>query len=122
MGKFAILFLLAGLAVGLWLGFNPTTHSQLARDWKQVTVSNTRSRTTSSPSLSLRQLDTKVSIWLKSAQRSQTQTQTTSRTSPSTSTSTSTIGKQITAALQAFWQALQRLWLSFVAKLHAAKL
>ena len=120
MGKFAILFLLAGLVVGLWLGFNPTTHNQLVRAWNQARVNETRPRASSSPGLSLRQLDTKVSVWLKSAQRPQAQTQTTSRTSTSTSTSTSSIGRQISAALQAFWSALQRLWLNFVARIRSA--
>src|SRR5512143_3505758 len=34
-----VLLLLVGLAVGLWLGFNPKAHQETVRDWNQATAS-----------------------------------------------------------------------------------
>lgn len=36
MPKFApILLVVVGLAVGLWLGFNPQAHQQIVQSWNQ---------------------------------------------------------------------------------------
>ena len=64
MSKFAVLFLLVGLAIGLWLGFNPQTHRQLTRFWNRTTTSQSSERPKAS--VDARQWDQTVNRWLRS--------------------------------------------------------
>lgn len=107
MGKTAVILLFVGLAAGLWLGFNPTTHKALVRWWDRETASQARAQPHSV--LSLRQLDAGVSRLFRSAPKP--------RTAPKSETPTLLAWNQIVAAFQAFWHALEKIWLSFVGKL-----
>ena len=111
MGKMAVLLMLAGLAVGLWLGFNPATHKELVRLWNSTSVTGVpRAHGGGSPALiSLRQLDARVSRFFRSAPRVQAEPKSQPETSPAWT--------QISAALQALWRALERIWLSILAKI-----
>lgn len=106
MGRIAVLFVLAGLAVGLWLGFNPSTHRELVRLWDNATVSQAHRRSTTV--FSLRQLDASVARLFRSAPRT--------RETPRTEPSMSTAWNQFVALLQSFWHALERIWASLTAK------
>ncbi len=106
MGRMVVLFLAVGLAVGLWLGFNPTTHRELVRWWDRTTTSHTARN----PSLAtdIRRLDRA----LRSTPRPQPE--------PASQPAAIPSAAQIHAELQTFWNALRQLWLSFLAKLHIA--
>jgi hypothetical protein len=110
MGKYAALLLIVGLAVGLWLGFNPTTHKDLVKFWNSTTTAQERSRPRAL--VNLRQLDTKIGLWLRSA--------TTSRTGAGSRQTSDSASRQISAAWQAFWNALVRIWLDITAKFKAS--
>lgn len=53
----AVVFLVVGLAIGLWFGFNPQAHQQVEKSWSQLTLTaehagvraTTGIRTTQSP-------------------------------------------------------------------------
>ncbi len=109
MGKSAVLLLLAGLALGLWLGFNPTTHRDLVRWWDRTTASQARTRETPTAAISLRTLDRSINRWFRTAARPQSPTP--ERSSPAPT------GNQILATLQTFWHALQQAWARFLLSL-----
>ena len=67
MGKLAALLLIAGLALGLWLGFNPTTHKDLIKFWDRARTSPAQAQR--GTAVDLRQLDSKVSIWFRTSTR-----------------------------------------------------
>lgn len=114
MQKYSILMILAGLAVGLFLGFNPTTHRDLVRWWDSTSASQRQAQATPAPfSLSLRQFDSKVARLFRASSNSQT----TARSRPPTQS----LWSQIVAAVQSLWHALQRIWLSILAKFPAPK-
>ncbi len=104
MGKSAVLLLLIGLAVGLWLGFNPATHRDLVRWWDRTTAAQTRNHTAATPSaaISLRQLDRSISRWFRTATQPQSPPREKSSPAPSSN--------QVVALLQAFWHALEQAW------------
>ncbi len=113
MGKYGLLLILAGLAVGLFLGFNPTTHRDLVRWWDSTNASHQRSAVRTAPGLiSLRQFDNSVARLFRTAPKAEVRPQTQPATLPGWA--------QIQAALQAFWQALQKIWLSIEAKFTTA--
>jgi hypothetical protein len=108
--RYTILFLLVGLAIGLWLGFNPAAHRDVVRWWDRT---NSRETPSAMPSaLNSRQLDRSLSRLLRSTPRSQTATPTERSTVPT--------GTQISTELQAFWNALQRIWLDILARITRA--
>ena len=117
MRRYSLLLILAGLAVGLFLGFNPTTHRDIARWWSSATaqaaVSQRQANRTPAPLISLRQFDNSVARLFRTATRPQTSVRSEPATLPGWS--------QIVAALQAFWHALQQIWLSLVASFGRAK-
>ena len=108
MSKFAVLFLLVGLAIGLWLGFNPQTHRQLTRFWNRTTTSQSSERPKAS--VDARQWDQTVNRWLRSTTKA--------RPAPASQPDSVPTAKQISAELQTFWNALQQLWLNFVARIR----
>jgi hypothetical protein len=112
MGKFTPLLVLAGLAVGLWLGFNPTTHKELMRLWDSgiATQAYSQPRTLAN----LRQLDRRVSLFLRSSP--------TTEASPRSERTAAPTWAKISAAFQGFWRALQEIWLRLTAKIGVGKL
>jgi hypothetical protein len=110
MGKSAVLLLIAGLAVGLWLGFNPTTHKDLVKFWDSTKASQVQAKP--SADVNLRNIDTKVALWFRTA---------TKTTAPKSQPTSPAVSNQISAAWKAFWSALQKLWMNFLASIHQAK-
>ncbi len=109
MGKSAVLLVLIGLAVGLWLGFNPTTHRELVRWWEHTTASQARTRETPTAAINLRQLDRSITRWFRTEARPQSTTPERSNPVPSSN--------EIVATLQAFLRALEQIWVQFLLKL-----
>jgi len=107
MGKSAVLLLLVGLAVGLWLGFNPTTHRELARWWTRT--ANTQASERPSSDVNLHQLDRRLTQWLRTGARPADQ--------PPAQKSPVPTGAQISTTLQAFWHALEQIWVRFLLRL-----
>jgi hypothetical protein len=106
MGKFAFLFLIAGLAIGLWLGFTPASYRAIVRWWQET--SSSRQESAASPSNTLRRWDRGINRFLRSVP--------VRRAEPPKDNSVPT-GPQISAELQAFWQALRDIWLRLLLKL-----
>ncbi len=102
MGRYAVLFLLVGLAVGLWLGFNPTTHRDLVRWWDRTNATQARNRETPTATISLNQLDRSINRWFRTATQPQSAPREKSSPAPSSN--------QIVALLQTFWHALEQAW------------
>jgi hypothetical protein len=110
MGKSALLLILVGLVVGLWLGFNPTTHRELVRWWDRTTAaSQARASGTPSADVSLRQLDRRIARWFR--------TETRPPSTPPASSSPVPTGNEILSTLQAFWHALEQVWVRFLLNL-----
>jgi hypothetical protein len=109
--RFAILFLLVGLAIGLWLGFNPAAHRDVVRWWDRT--SRTEASASVPSAISSRQLNRSLSRLLRSTPRSQP-------AAPQPDHGTVPTGNQISTELQALWNALQRIWLDFIARLTKA--
>ena len=115
MNRYSLFLILAGLAVGLFLGFNPTAHRDLVRWWDSATAkastSQRQANGTPAPLISLRQFDSSVARLFRTSPRPQTS----NRSEPAT------VWSQIVAAWQQLWHALQKIWLSVVAKFAAPK-
>ncbi len=95
-----VLLVLVGLAVGLWLGFNPHAHQQVVQDWD-------RARLAFIHATASLHLSSKVALAPKSTTRVEPIT-----TSPSANAAL----KQITTAFQSLVSSLQRLWLQITAR------
>lgn len=109
MGRTALLALLIGLAIGLSLGFNPTTHRELLRWWDRELAAQANGKPHAAAAI--RQLDSRLARSLQSSPKPLAH--------PGSQTNTVPTSRQIGAELQAFWLALQHIWLSFWAKLGA---
>ncbi len=103
-----LLLLLVGLAVGLYLGFNPTTHRDLVRWWDREV--STRAERNSTAGFSIGQLNSQVNRSLRTSPKPLAQTGTERTTVPTSN--------QIGDELHAFWLALERIWLNFLTELH----
>lgn len=108
MGRTGLLFLLIGLAAGLWLGFNPTTHRDLVRWWNREVASEASGKPVAG--LSARQLNSRLARSLRSSPQPLAQPEAQRNTVPT--------WNQIVAELHAFWLALEQVWLNFLAQLH----
>ncbi len=104
MSKFGVLFLLIGLAIGLFLGFNPATHRDLVREWNRARIG----QASGSPSLTTTVVR-RAGRFLRSSPKVQAE--------PTPVPS----GTQIQAELQALWNALRQLGLNFIARFRAGK-
>ena len=111
MFRSAVLLVTIGLAVGLWLGFNPQAHQQTIKKWDSVKTSylkfmtdanlkiqGLRSHITTSP-----QASPKVKI-----------------VSPSQTTAFS-VWKQVTTAFETLWGSVQRFFATVTAKINSTR-
>ena len=111
MRNYSLLMILAGLAVGLFLGFNPTTHRDLARWWTTTAASQRQTQRTPA-AISLKQFDNSVARLFRTSPKPQA--------TVGSQPATAHLWSQIVAALQTLWHELQRIWLSIVAKSAAS--
>ncbi len=104
MGRVGLLFLVIGLAVGLWLGFNPTTHRDLVRWWNREVASEAKGNPVAG--LNTRPSNSRLARSLRSSPQ------------PEAPRNTVPTWNQIVAELHTFWLALEQAWLNFLAQLH----
>lgn len=98
-----VLLVAAGLAVGLWLGFNPQTHQQIVQNWDRAHAA-------------VVQAAAKVQL------APMTLTSTKVNTAPhAQAPSASAAWKQITTALGSLVSSLQRMWLNITARVSSAR-
>jgi hypothetical protein len=111
MGKTAVLFLLIGLVVGLWLGFNPAAHRQVLRWWDQAQQGqkvSTLPGQSNTPQLSRRASRLpQLSLQLQPA----------AKTGPSIVPT----GAQISTELKALWNGLLSIWQQLLARFSGAR-
>ncbi len=102
MSKLGIVILvLAALAVGLWLGFNPRMHQQVVQSWEHARTAFLK--TTASLHLPL---------GLSNTSRTAVRVQ-----PPAAPVSSSATWKQITTAFDSLVASLHRLWLNISARI-----
>jgi hypothetical protein len=114
MGKSAVLLVLLGLVVGLWLGFNPTTHRELARWWDHTAAPAAHTSGTPTADVNLRQLDRRITRWFRTEARPQS--------TPPAASSPVPSSNEIVATLQAFWHALEQVWVRLLQTLGIKRL
>jgi uncharacterized membrane protein YraQ (UPF0718 family) len=122
MARYTVLFLILGLAVGLWLGFNPQAHQQTVQQWDSIKTSfmNTKAQTNLKlPNLSSNTTTTTPAESNKKGSKSSNSTSTTS-SSPS-QPSFSFDWNRVTTAFQDIWSSLQRTWANITAKINTSK-
>jgi hypothetical protein len=107
MGRTVLFSLLMGLAVGLWLGFNPSTHRSLLRWWDREMAAQVSGKPHAAAAI--RELDSRLARSLQAPPRPPARRSGQPETVPT--------ANQIGAELHAFWLALQRIWLNFWRKL-----
>ncbi len=96
-----VLLVLAALAVGLWLGFNPHMHQQIVQSWQHARTAFVHS----TASLHL-------PLGLSSTSRTTVHAQ-----PPTAPVSTTATWKQITTAFDSLMASLHRLWLNISARI-----
>ncbi len=101
MSKTAPVLLVAvGLAVGLWLGFNPHAHQQVVQEWDHARIAFVHAT---------------ASLHVSPGVTASTKTAT--RVEPtSAAPSAAAAWKQITAAFESLVSSLQRLWVNIRAR------
>ena len=104
--RYAILFLLIGLGIGLGLGFNPAAHRDTVRWWNRVQRNERASTVPGALAANGNQLNRRLSRSLRP----------TSKLQPAAGSGTVPTAPQISTELQAFWNALQRIWLNITAQ------
>lgn len=107
----ALLLIVIGLGVGLWLGFDPTAHKETIQNWDKARAVFVQVK--SGTGTNIDSWDTHLTTWFRSSPRPQP--------APLSQPSASVGSKQISTALQTFWHSVQRIWLSILAKLRTAK-
>ncbi len=95
----ALLFVL-GIALGLWLGFDPQAHAQVVRFWDQMRAAYAS-------------LQTKTSVTIHNS----TAGTKTSQPAGSSTTTTSNVWKQLSSIFTSLWNSLHGLWLEISTKL-----
>ena len=110
MTRATVLFLILGLAVGLWLGFNPQAHQQTIKQWDSAKSAFLKIKADSSVQVQGLSSQTSSSSSSKSNSKS--------RYAPQSQPSASTAWKQVTTAFESFWTAMQRIWVNVTAKIN----
>lgn len=98
MSRSAGLLLVLGLAFGLWVGFNPQAHRQAVQTWEEAKADYVHFQS---------QAAVKVGDWTSNVGEN-TQVQVNSK--PAQPLTSSPAWKQLSSALDAFWNSVQRMW------------
>ncbi len=98
-----VVLVIAGLAVGLWLGFNPRAHQQIVQDWDHARTALVHMT---------------AQLRLSPARASSTRISTTPHVQVP---NLATIWKDITAAFDSLTRSVQRAWLSVTARIPNAR-
>jgi hypothetical protein len=102
MFRTAVFLLFLGLALGLWLGFNPRAHSEMVRSWDQMRAAYVRFKDSASLA---------IHNWSAGSKASQ----------PSGSSSLDSAWKQLSADLAAVWHSVENLWSQVTARWNINK-
>ena len=107
MFRSAGVLLIFGLAVGLWLGFNPNAHQRMVESWDHA--KSLYVQATSDSSVKVHNWFTGVDSWTRTNSQTNSKTDTQLTESPA--------WRQISAVFETFWSSLQRIWLDVKANL-----
>jgi hypothetical protein len=111
MARYTVMFLILGLAVGLWLGFNPQAHQQTVQQWDSVKSAF---------------LKTKTETTLKIPSLNSNSTTTVQKGSKSTTTapnqpSFSQDWNRVSTAFEDIWISMQRFWANITARINTSR-
>jgi len=110
MFKSTALLLVLGIALGLWVGFNPQMHGKVVQSWDNAKVFFVRLETNFSNT---------ISAW---TMRTKAQAQVGKKTVASITTKPfATAWQQFVSAGGAFLQSMQRIWLDLMINLNVKK-
>lgn len=98
------LMLIVGLAIGLWLGFNPTAHKETERTWNQARTS-------------IVGLESQAGVKTPKART----TITTSKPAPDVKPIATDAWKQITTAFNTLLASVERLWTNISARISTTR-
>lgn len=105
MSKMAAgLLLVLGLAIGLWLGFNPKAHQETVRDWSRLTASVAHMKFSAGVKLPTVEAPKPVA---KPAAQPQI--------------STSAAWRQISTELNTLWTSVQHMWRTVTARISTGR-
>jgi hypothetical protein len=93
------------------LGFDPTTHRQLLSVWNNARVGQTQAR--SHMNDTVRQWDSRVSVWLRVAPKNQVP--------PAPQSIQHPHWDEVSVAWQRFWNAVKGIWLDLSVKLSRVR-
>ena len=95
-----VLLMLLGLAVGLWLGFNPKAHQETVRNWDRATSAIAQ-----------------VQLPSTAGARAPQPPAATTKPSSLPQVSVSDAWKQVSAAFDTLWHSVQNLWVRVTANI-----
>lgn len=104
MFKSAGLLLILGLAVGLWLGFNPQAHRGVVQSWDNMRSGYLQVKGDAA---------VKMHDWF-----TQVNLRTQAPSQPKPQPAASSAWRQISYAFEGFWNSLQRIWLNIRASIR----
>lgn len=103
MSRSAGLLLILGLALGLWVGFNPQAHQQAVQSWDRAKSSYVSFQS---------QAGVKVQKWT-----SNLDAHARVNSGPAQPVTTSKTLKEASSALDTFWNSVQRMWSNLTAQI-----
>ncbi len=107
MAKSAVLLLVVGFALGLWLGFNPQAHKQVVEDWNhgRAVLANLQAQVTGTTHGATAQANTPEPASSKPGAQP-----------------TSVVWRQLSSMLTTLWNSLQHIWLQIRSSLNLKRL
>lgn len=111
MFKSAGLLLVLGLAIGLWLGFNPQAHQKVLQSWNETKASYLKIQT---------QIAAKFNGW--GTQLSSTKQTASNSSANSVPKWINTAWQQLASIFNTIWNSVRRLWSSISANLNMRNL
>jgi hypothetical protein len=111
MVKSAVLLLAIGLAVGLWLGFNPQAHQQTVQKWDSV--KSTTMKFIADSNVKIQGVNSHVTTSLQNSPKL--------RATPQSQPNASLAWKQVTTAFESVWNSMQRFFANITAKINTSR-
>jgi hypothetical protein len=111
MVKPAVLFLVLGLVVGLWLGFNPQAHRQTIQKWDSAKTAYLKIK--AETTAKIQGLNSHLSFSPQSSPKSSS--------APQSQPAVSTAWKQVSTSFEVIWNSMQRFWANATAKISTTR-
>ncbi len=111
MAKSVVLFLMLGLAIGLWLGFNPQAHSQTIQKWDSVKTAYLKIK--AETTAKIQGLNSHLTLSLPSSPKSSS--------APPSQPAVSSAWKQVSTAFEVIWSSMQKFWTNATAKIGTTR-